>query len=153
MLVWTQTPPSLGLPKPRRQGGQLEDTPWSIQEHSHFMGFSRDHKAPASVGSQSHKHSMGVGELRDTGKVVVLVGEYWGNRSWAVQVAHPSGTTSFPPLLSGPGEQVGGQLHPAGASTPSLWDPSPSPGQDPWGRLGLSRSPCPQGECCPFCAL
>lgn len=37
---------------------------------NHPVEFSRDHKVPASVCSQSDKHSMGVGGLRDKGGVV-----------------------------------------------------------------------------------
>lgn len=104
----------------------------NICYNSHPVEFSRDHRFPASVCSQSSKHSMGVGGLRDKGRVA-------GPRSSGQgmlgkpQLGCPVvflESPAFPPLLNGPGDWVGGQLCPVGPPSPR-WDPSPSPGRTP----------------------
>lgn len=136
-------------------GRQPLGQPGTYTYDSHPMEFSRDQKVPASVCSQSNKHRMGVGGLRDKGRVVGPRSS-WSGDAGETQLGcpgHLSGVTSLSPSPQWTRRVGRRAAPPSGGLHPLAGTPAPLPGRTPEGRPGVSRSPCPQGECCPFCAL
>lgn len=110
---------------------------------------SWDPRVLASVGSQSDKHSMGVrGEAPVFEvKLGLWVHHYGLGILGSPWLGPPSGITLFSSFSL---DRLAGNR----ADTALLHGiPSPSPQQDPQDHTVTSRSPCPLGECCLFCAL
>lgn len=167
-MAWRQRPPPCPS-EALETGDQLEEGPWGFQGCATQLalggegplGLSRGHRVPASVCSQSGKHGVELGGQwgasasgTRAGLWVRLLGPgHWGAPH------RPAGPPSWRPHPLSSGDQGSGwEGSSARQQPPRPWrdchllsvGPAAPPQQDPG---HAARSPCPQGECCPSCAL